>query len=194
MFEDILDIPDQALQIVIRELKIENIARALRNTPQEIINKFFSNMSAGAVSLVKEEMEFGRPLTSEQIEEERDNIVATIKKLENEGKIFVREKPRLIVEGVETVQDTSQFDEYFSYAISLYNEARYEESIPYFEYCVELSPKNPDIYQYLGNALYALGRYNDALPYFEKAVEYNPQNKELKTFVEQFKASLVGQT
>ncbi|MFN3966216.1 MAG: FliG C-terminal domain-containing protein [Endomicrobiia bacterium] len=193
LFEDTLNMPDQALQVVIRELKIENIARALRNAPQEIVNKFFSNMSAGAVSLVKEEMEFGRPLTPEQIEEERDNIVATVKRLENEGKIFIREKPRLIVEGVEVSESAGQFDEYFSYAVSLYNEGRYEESLPYFEYCVQLSPRNSDVYQYLGNALYTIGRYNDALTYFEKALDCNPQNQELKTFVEQFKASLVGE-
>ena len=193
LFEDILNIPDQALQVVIRELKIENIARALRNSPQEIVNKFFSNMSAGAVSLVKEEMEFGRPLTPEQIEEERDNIVATVKKLESEGKIFIREKPRLVVEGVEVSESSTQFDEYFSYATSLYNEGKYEEAIPYFEYCLQLAPKNADVYQYLGNTLYALGRYNESLVYFEKAVEINPENQELKTFVEQFKASLVGE-
>jgi len=193
LFEDVLNIPDQVLQVIIRELKIENIARALRNAPQEIVNKFFSNMSAGAVSLVKEEMEFGRPLTPEQIEEERDNIIATVKKLESEGKIFIREKPRLVVEGVEVSESSGQFDEYFSYATSLYDEGRYEEAIPYFEYCLQLAPRNADVHQYLGNIFYALGRYNESLSYFEKAVEINPQNHELKKFVEQFKASLVGQ-
>ncbi|MDI6640973.1 MAG: FliG C-terminal domain-containing protein [Elusimicrobiota bacterium] len=198
LFEDIINIPDQIMQVIIRELKIETIARALRNAPQEIVNKFFSNMSAGAVSLVKEEMEYGRPLTEPEIEDERDKIIETIKRLEAEGKIFIREKPKLVIEGIEETAETetpiSSLEEYFSYAASLYDEGRYEESILYFEYCLQLSPEYYPAYQYLGNSYYALGKYQEALENFEKALSYNPEDENLRQFVDQFKASLVEQT
>lgn len=193
IFDDIVSVPDQAMQTIIRELKIENIARALRSADQDITNKFFSNMSPGAVSLVKEEMEYGKPLTPDQVEEEKSKIIDTIKRLENEGKIFIREKTRLVVEGVEESPDKARLDEYFSYGTGLYDEGRYEEAIPYFQYCLQVDPGNASVYQYLGNTYYTLGRFDEALANFGEAVELNPGDEELKSFVEQLKANVVQQ-
>ncbi|OGS20261.1 MAG: hypothetical protein A2252_11925 [Elusimicrobia bacterium RIFOXYA2_FULL_39_19] len=201
LFDDVVIIPDQAMQVVIRDLKVENIARALRGAAKEVMDKFFANMSTGANSLVKEEMEYGKQMTTEQIEEERNKIVETIKKLESDGKIFIREKPRLVLEGVEASQESllsgvpadvlEQAQEYFNYGANLYNEGKLEEAIQYLEYCISLDPGNVDVYQYLGNAYYSLERYQEALDNFQKALEYNPEDANLKGFVEQLKSMSV---
>lgn len=91
-FEDVVNFPDREMQVVVRELKTEAMARALQGASPEITNKFFSNMSAGAASLLKESMEYAQGLTPAQIEEERAKILDVVKTLEREGKITVREK------------------------------------------------------------------------------------------------------
>src|SRR3989339_1201730 len=87
------------------ELKSDNLARGLRNAAPEILNKFFTNMSTSAAAMLKEEMEYGRPATNEEIEEERKKIVDLIKQLEKDGKIFIREKPKsAILEGSSDIE------------------------------------------------------------------------------------------
>jgi flagellar motor switch protein FliG len=105
-FENILDLEDMALQIVLREIKIDTLAKALKDAPQEIIDKIKSNISMGAQALLAEEMELTGYLTPVQIAEERKKIVDTIKQLEAEGKISIRkEKKKRIIEKVEKFED-----------------------------------------------------------------------------------------
>ena len=83
-FEDIPGFPDQSLQLILREMKTESLAKVLKGAPREITDKIFSNMSTGAVSLLKEEIEYGRPLTEEQIEDERRKMIELVKNMEKE--------------------------------------------------------------------------------------------------------------
>ena len=80
LFEDILKFPDTAIQGIVREVGTESLGRALRGASPEFMNKFFVNMSAGAAALLKESMDYGRPLATEQIEEERKNLMDVISK------------------------------------------------------------------------------------------------------------------
>jgi tetratricopeptide (TPR) repeat protein len=192
-FEDIPNFPDQAIQVIIRELKSESLAKALRNVQPEISNKFFSNMSANAAAILKEEMEYGRPLTNEEIEQERKKILDVIKQLEKDGKIFVREKPKNVgleglqetepdVAGAET-QDSGAFTQYFEAGTQLYEGAQYQDAIGYFQYCLTLGVNLPMVYQYLGNCYYAMGSSREATQMFEKSLELNPENADLKNWL-----------
>ncbi len=173
LFEDILEMPDFALQIVIRELKPENIARALRLASQELVNKFFRNMSEGAQALVREEMDYGRPMTREQIEEEQDKIVELILKLESEGKIFLKERPKTVtVDATEVKIETGKKErkielspgyEYYVEGVRLYESGDIENAINYLFYATELDPTFYEAYQYLGTIYYENGDYLTAL-------------------------------
>ena len=102
-----LKFPDTAVQGIVREIGTEQLSRALRGAPPEYMNKFFTNMSAGAAALLKESMDYGRPLTPEQIEEERKNLMDLIAKLEKDGKITLRKKHKMgILEGEEAADDS----------------------------------------------------------------------------------------
>jgi len=92
VFEDTAGFPDREMQLIIRELKPEGMAKALQNAPPEVLNKFFNNMSAGAAAMLKEAMEYSQNITPTQIEEERAKIMDTVKVLEKEGKIAIRNK------------------------------------------------------------------------------------------------------
>lgn len=89
-FDDAVTFPDRDMQTIVRELKTESMAKALQGAAPEVVNKFLSNMSAGAASLLKESIEYAAGLTPAQIEEERSKIMDVVKVLEKEGKINVR--------------------------------------------------------------------------------------------------------
>lgn len=97
LFEDFAKFPDPAVQTILRELKTDQLARCLRNASPELLNKFVSNMSQGGAALLKEEMEFGRPVSDEQVELERQSVMNSVKLMENEGKVAIREKKKISV-------------------------------------------------------------------------------------------------
>lgn len=90
-FDDVVGFPDRDMQTIVRELKTESMAKALQGAAPEIVNKFLSNMSAGAASLLKESIEYATGMTPAQIEEERSKIMDVVKVLEKEGKVNVRQ-------------------------------------------------------------------------------------------------------
>ncbi len=90
-FEDVVGFPDRDMQVVVRELKTESMAKALQGAAPDILNKFLSNMSTGAASLLKESIEYAQGLTPAQIEEERSKIMDVVKVLDKDGKISVRQ-------------------------------------------------------------------------------------------------------
>jgi tetratricopeptide (TPR) repeat protein len=90
-FDDVVSFQDRDMQTIVRELKTESMAKALQGAPPDVVNKFLSNMSTGAASLLKESIEYAQGLTNAQVEEERSKIMDVIKVLEKEGKVSVRQ-------------------------------------------------------------------------------------------------------
>src|SRR5438046_5928635 len=102
LFEDLLKFPDTAIQVIVREVGTESLARALKGASPDYMNKFFINMSAGAAALLKESMDYGRPLTPEQVDEERKKLMDVISKAERDGKITIRKRRKMsMLEGEE---------------------------------------------------------------------------------------------
>ncbi|MCB4791982.1 MAG: tetratricopeptide repeat protein [Elusimicrobia bacterium] len=198
VFEDIPSFPDLAMQTIIRELKSESLAKALRDAPADIMNKFFANMSVNAAAVLKEEMEYGRPLTKEEIEEERKKIIDTVKQLERDTKIFIRERPKSgALEGIQDIipgyvepGTSGDFNEYFNAGAGFYDSGDYQNAVGYFEYCSQLDPMNAQVFQYLGNCYYSLGRNQEALAAFERALEINPADESLRQWLAEQKKVL----
>jgi len=91
-FEDIAGFPDKDTQVVIRSISIEDIAKAVYKVDPQIVNKFFTNMSAGTVNAIKEIMEYAGELTPVQVDEAQMKVLDAVKRLEVEGKISVRQQ------------------------------------------------------------------------------------------------------
>lgn len=193
-FEDIKNFSDQAMQVILNVPELKNsalLARALKGAPQEVVNKFFANMSTNAVQLVKEEMQYIQSLLPGQIEEERKKILDVIKRLEAENKIVVREKPKsTVLEGEEVVSEevpSSDALDYYNAGISCYESGNYEDAISYLEYALSVDSNLTDAYNYLAASYYAVGRYSEALYNYEVVLSMNPDDAELANFVEQLK-------
>lgn len=191
MFEDVLKFPDLAVQTLIRELKTDQLARALKNVSPEIMNKFMSNMSQGGAALLKEEMEFGRPVTEDQIEQERQVIMDTVKKLESEGKVQVREKkkvsifesedatspllPSLPDEGKTTFPEPALPSAPFvQSAEQPFAASTSAETAP--ESGASLQPEEISSYLSYGQQLYSEGKYEEAMPYLQAVVQSDATN------------------
>lgn len=206
LFEDIVTFPSPAMQLIVRELKTEQLGRALRGASPEMQQKFFESMSQGAVTLLKEEMEYGRSVTDDQIEEERRKIVDLIKAMEAEGKIAFRQKGKISTLDGDMMSaglTSSQLNNLFTgtppnpeAAQQAYNagaaageQGNMDEAIAQYEKSVQFDPTMAAARQALANAYYGAGRYPEALSQYDALLQIQP-NEELRTWVEEFRASL----
>ncbi len=208
LFEDILKFSDQAIQGIVKEIGTEQLSRAMRGAPPEYLNKFFTNMSAGAAALLKESMDYGRPLTNEQIEEERKNLMDLIAKLEKDGKITLRKKHKMgILDGEEAADDSEPLhlsfnkapapkasdpikaQEFFKAGSAFYEQGNYAEAIQNFHDAVQAQSDLWQAYQYMGTCYAAQGMLNEALGAYEQMLQHNA-DEALKTWVEQWKVQM----
>lgn len=206
LFEDLLKFPDAAIQGIVREIGTEQLARALRDAPPDYVNKFFTNMSAGAAALLKESMDYGRPLSAEQVEEERRKLMDIVTKLEKENKISIRKKAKMgILEGEEAADDSEPLNlslgakaaaapkpdpakatASFQAGAAFYEQGNLPEAIRSFHEAVQAQPDHWQAYQYLGTCYAAQGMINEAAGAYERMCEINP-DPALKTWVDQWK-------
>lgn len=90
IFENIVDLDNSALQLILREVRTDSLAKALKDATEDVISKVMKNISAGAATLLKEEMDLNVNIQASSVYEERKKIVGVIRKMEKEGKITVK--------------------------------------------------------------------------------------------------------
>ena len=88
-FEDIVKVDDRSLQKALRDIDNKELAMALKGVSDDMREKFYRNMSSNAVEIIKEEMEYMGPIRIKDVEEVQQKIVASIRKLEEQGEIVV---------------------------------------------------------------------------------------------------------
>jgi flagellar motor switch protein FliG len=192
-FEDILSFADKDVQTIIRSVSSEDVARALKNADPQMQEKFFKNMSQGAVNTVKEIMEYAGDLNQQQIDEAQMKILDNIKALEAEGKISSyrrsdegvyivdigdisadeERKKRFakITKQENTGEKNINLEEYMQAAVNFFNQNDFNSALQYFEYIVGADPNNASAWQYLGSTYYSLNRMDDSVSAYEKYVE-----------------------
>jgi flagellar motor switch protein FliG len=197
LFEDIVNFPKLAMQVLVRELKTEQLARALRNTSPELQQKFYESMSQGAVTLLKEEMEYGRPVTDDQVEEERRKIVDMVKALETDGKISFRQKGKAgALSGDEMgsmssapTRSPEKSQEAYNAGMAAQEQGDMETALRHFETSMQFDPQSTVALQALANALYAAGQYEKAVSTYDALLLLEP-NEQLQTWVDEVRATL----
>jgi tetratricopeptide (TPR) repeat protein len=197
MFEDLITFSDRDIQSIIRNLNNEDVAKALSKADPAIVNKFFSNMSQGAVNSVKEIMEYSGDISPAQTDEAQMKILDAIKALETEGKIAARagnSQEVYIIDGAEmssgderrkkyeslsapkkeeaaagpTAEQVEQARQYAEAGANMYNQGQIQESLQYLEYAASVNPGEASTWQYLGAAYYGLQRVDEAVAAYEK--------------------------
>ncbi len=86
-FEDIRKLDNRAIVEVLKSVDKNLLIIALKGAPDDIKEKFLSNMSKRAAEIIKEDMEALGPVKVSEVEKAQKEIVAIIRKLADEGKI-----------------------------------------------------------------------------------------------------------
>ncbi len=89
VFEDIVQLDDRAVQQILKEVDMKELATALKGVGPEVEEKVFKNMSERAVAMLKEDMEFMGPVRVRVVEEAQQKIVGAIRRLEEAGEITI---------------------------------------------------------------------------------------------------------
>ncbi len=86
-FEDIRKLDNRAIIEVLKAVDKNTLIIALKGAPEDIKDKFFSNMSKRAAKIMQEDMEALGPVKKSEAERAQKQVVAIIRKLIDEGKI-----------------------------------------------------------------------------------------------------------
>ncbi|MBI5708567.1 MAG: flagellar motor switch protein FliG [Armatimonadetes bacterium] len=89
VFEDVVQLDDRAVQQILKEVDMKDLATALKGVNPEVQEKIFRNMSERAVAMLKEDMEFMGPVRLRVVEEAQQKIVSVIRRLEEAGEVVI---------------------------------------------------------------------------------------------------------
>lgn len=87
VFDDIINLENIAIQKILKEVNVKDIAIALKGADEGISQIIFKNQSQRAAEALKEEIDLLGPTKLSQVEEAKHNIVKIIRRLDNEGTI-----------------------------------------------------------------------------------------------------------
>ena len=88
-FEDILKIDDAGIQMIMKEINMEDLVIGLKTATDELKEKLFSNMSERAGLMMKEDLESLGPKKISEVQKAQQKVIAVCKKLEEDGKIVI---------------------------------------------------------------------------------------------------------
>jgi flagellar motor switch protein FliG len=87
LFEDLVALDDKAVQQVLREIDMNDLAMALKGAPAELKKLIQRNLSKRAAERLVEEAELMGPKPRSDVDAAQQRIVAVVRRLEEEGKI-----------------------------------------------------------------------------------------------------------
>jgi flagellar motor switch protein FliG len=88
-FDDIVKLDDRSLQEILREVKSEDLARAMKMVEEGMRDKFYKNMSRRGAEMLKEDIELMPPTRLSEVEASQRTIIDIAKRLEAEGRIVI---------------------------------------------------------------------------------------------------------
>jgi flagellar motor switch protein FliG len=88
-FDDIILVDDRGIRAILKEIDNEQLSLALRASSDEVKEKIFTNMSERASELIKEDIEYMGPVKLSIVEEAQQKIVETVRRLEEDGELFI---------------------------------------------------------------------------------------------------------
>jgi len=88
-FEIVLILDDTAITEILKRADKKALTVALKGSEEAVKNQFFRNMSSKSVELMKEEMEFMGPVRVRDIHKCRQEILAVMEALNDEGVIAI---------------------------------------------------------------------------------------------------------
>jgi flagellar motor switch protein FliG len=90
VFEDIVELDDRAVQLLLRQVDMRDLAMALKGVKNEVRTKIVRNMSSRAAETLIDDIDSLGPVRLKAVEEAQANVVRSLRALEESGQIVVR--------------------------------------------------------------------------------------------------------
>jgi len=92
VFEDIKQLDDRSIRELLKEISNDELILALKGASEDLKDKFFSNLSERAATMIREDLEIMGPVKLSNVEAAQMNIVKVVRRLEAEDRIIVAGK------------------------------------------------------------------------------------------------------
>ncbi len=92
VFDNIIDIDDQGIQTILREVPSEALIVALKGSGSDLREKIFKNMSQRAGEMLREDLDAKGPVRLSEVEAKQKEILAIVRRLSDEGTITLGAK------------------------------------------------------------------------------------------------------
>jgi flagellar motor switch protein FliG len=89
VFENLLSLEDRSIQRLLKDIESDSLIIALKGAPQELREKFLTNMSQRAAETLREDMELRGPVRVSQVETEQKAILQVARRLAEAGEIVI---------------------------------------------------------------------------------------------------------
>lgn len=89
VFDDLVKVDGKAIQSILKEVKPDQIALALKAADDAVKQKIFSNMSKRAAEMLQDDLEAMGPVRISDAEAAQKEILAAARRLADEGKILL---------------------------------------------------------------------------------------------------------
>jgi len=88
-FDDLTCLDDRAVQKVLREVDVLDLAKALKKSSPEAQKKVFGNMTRRAALMLREDIDLMGPVRLKDVEEAQRSICAVVRRLEDADEIII---------------------------------------------------------------------------------------------------------
>ncbi len=92
VFDDLVDVDTKAIQTILKDVKPDRLALALKAADEKVKDKIFGNMSKRAAEMLQDDLESMGPVKISDAETAQKEILSTARKLAEEGKIMLSMK------------------------------------------------------------------------------------------------------
>jgi len=89
LFEDIVKLTNEAIQLIVKEVDSKTLALSLKATSKELKDKIFKNMTERAAEMLEDELQYLGPVRVRDVESAQKQILEIIHELEESGKIVI---------------------------------------------------------------------------------------------------------
>lgn len=90
VFDNLLDLDDRSMQALLREVSSDQLIMALKGADPRLLEKVMRNMSQRAGEILRDDMETKGPVRLTEVEAAQKEILATVQRLAEEGKVTLR--------------------------------------------------------------------------------------------------------
>jgi len=89
IFEDIVMLDSMGIQRFLREVDSKDLVFAIKGSNKEVSDTLFANMSTKMAENIQSELEYTHNIRLRDVEESQQRIVSVIRRLEEEGELFI---------------------------------------------------------------------------------------------------------